>query len=614
MSTANQKTLAESRALDRPLILEKGSFVPWASRFLRFLENKQEEGELMQNSIDNGPYIRKYIPNLNNHSKTILEPISKMTSQNKAQYFACIKVINYILQGIPNNIYNSMDACPDAQQLWKRIKRLMLSTLINVMDQNETAEYDELYDPLDLVANSYAQSLHSHASPSYSHSPQPYYVTHPSSMIDNDDDYQGVIQGDAQEDKLTTIMLLLARAITQHYSTPTNNFLHSSSNIRNQTVIQDGRLDIQRKNVGYAVNGNRNAGRQNRNQATNAKNGLVQSIKEYDQNVNRIPRTKSTSGKTNVQCYNCNRKDNTLEKLNETVIMMARIQPTNDKTDAKPTYDDEFISKVNTLQVDMINGLFLKSDHEQHHHKKLETIDSDIIFDDPYVDNNRAEKQRKLNIKLKKQKALLQWELETFHTGSYTRSYWQYKVPTEQDLYICVAEEDMACTTSTPDIEVTYMTETEVREFNAKLKKKHVDQYNMAYKSSLKTLEKQEKILLNNQLVFEEKIRVLSSELENTTNLLKYSEKVNAEMSLEKQDLQAKLENERAINAKWTSSSKIFVKLIDSSMTDGILPLIPEMWKQHHLYNRFVKTDRMKAVPPPLLGNYIPLSDPTDLG
>ncbi|GJR96911.1 putative reverse transcriptase domain-containing protein [Tanacetum coccineum] len=127
----------------------------------------------------------------------------------------------------------------------------------------------------------------------------------------------------------------------------------------------------------------------------------------------------------------------------------------------------------------------------------------------------------------------------------------------------------MACTTSTPDIEVTYMTETEVIEFNAKLKKKHVNQYNMvqAYKSSLKTLEKQKKILLNNQLVFEEKIRVLSSELENTTNLLKYSEKVNAEMSWEKQDLQAKLENERAINAKWTSSSKNLVKLIDSSMT-----------------------------------------------
>ncbi|GJU38020.1 hypothetical protein Tco_1186374 [Tanacetum coccineum] len=230
----------------------------------------------------------------------------------------------------------------------------------------------------------------------------------------------------------------------------------------------------------------------------------------------------------------------------------------------------------------------------------------------------------------------------------------------------------MACTTSTPDIEVTYMTETEVREFNAKLKKKHVNQYNMvtscsydnlkklydelqkqfsdldeqynenyiqaqAYKSSHKTLEKQKKILQNNQLVFEEKIRILSSELENTTNLLKYSEKVNAEMSLEKQDLHAKLENERAMNAKWTSSSKNLVKLIDSSMTVrtkiglgcdeyigenelgwddsefSVFTHTPEDVEGKPLYNRFVKTDRMKAVPPPLLGNYIPLSDPTEL-
>ncbi|GJU98981.1 hypothetical protein Tco_1328252 [Tanacetum coccineum] len=241
----------------------------------------------------------------------------------------------------------------------------------------------------------------------------------------------------------------------------------------------------------------------------------------------------------------------------------------------------------------------------------------------------------------------------------------------EQDLYICVAEEDMDCTTSTPDIEVTFITKTEVREFNAKLKKKHVNQYNMvtscsydnlkklydelqkqfsdldeqynenyiqvqAYKSSLKTLEKQKKILLNDQLVFEDKIRVLSSKLENTTNLLKYSKKVNAEMSLEKQDLQAKLENERTINAKWKESSKNMDKLINSSMSSrskfglrfgetfgsdevfdpsapSIFDTTPEDVEGKPLYNRFVKTDRMKAVPPPLSGNYIPLSDPTDL-
>ncbi|GJW65141.1 hypothetical protein Tco_0117025 [Tanacetum coccineum] len=88
--------------------------------------------------------------------------------------------------------------------------------------------------------------------------------------------------------------------------------------------------------------------------------------------------------------------DNTLEELKATVIMMARIQPTDDKSDAKLTYNAEFISEVNDSQIDMINGLVSKSDHEQCHHENLETIihtfaddqiDSDIIFYDPYVKN-----------------------------------------------------------------------------------------------------------------------------------------------------------------------------------------------------------------------------------
>ncbi|GJZ59340.1 hypothetical protein Tco_0615156 [Tanacetum coccineum] len=49
-----------------------------------------------------------------------------------------------------------------------------------------------------------------------------------------------------------------------------------------------------------------------------------------------------------------------------------------------------------------------------------------------------------------------------------------------------------------------------------------------AYKNSLKTLEKQKRVLQKNQLTLEDKIRVLSIELENTTNLLKHSERINA--------------------------------------------------------------------------------------
>ncbi|GJV94225.1 hypothetical protein Tco_1542038 [Tanacetum coccineum] len=208
------------------------------------------------------------------------------------------------------------------------------------------------HDPLALLAHSNASSSQSH--PSYSHSPQPYYVTHPSLVVDYEEDYQGKLQGDSQEDKRTTVMMLLARAITQKFSTPTNNRLRTSSNTRNQAVIQDGRVDIQTKNAGYGENGNRNAGRQNRNQVFNAGNGNDDS----NQIVQRVLRTESNSRKENVQYYNCNEKagsnlndeendfmldnsfrDETLEELTAIVIMMVRIQPTDDNGVQKPNYD-----------------------------------------------------------------------------------------------------------------------------------------------------------------------------------------------------------------------------------------------------------------------------------
>ncbi|GKC71632.1 putative RNA-directed DNA polymerase [Tanacetum coccineum] len=295
-----------------------------------------------------------------------------MTIANKSQYIADVKVMNYLLLAIANDIYNSVDACKNAKEIWKRIKRLMfgsdvtshvrhsrlmdefdkfaakegeslesvyerLTMLVNIMDRNnvrpipvsintkflnclqpewskyvtmvrhnqtgDTVSYDVLYDslvqfephvlapkakkaaknhdPLALLIHSNASSSQSHANSS---SLQPYYVTHPSSVVDYEDEYQGELQGDSQEDKLTTAMMLLARAITQKFSTPTNNYLRTSSNTRNQAVVQDGRVDIQTKNTCYGGNG------------------------IWRKWYQRVPQTESTPGKADVQCYNCNEK------------------------------------------------------------------------------------------------------------------------------------------------------------------------------------------------------------------------------------------------------------------------------------------------------------------
>nr|GEW16209.1 hypothetical protein [Tanacetum cinerariifolium] len=116
-----------------------------------------------------------------------------------------------------------------------------------------------------------------------------------------------------------------------------------------------------------------------------------------------------------------------------------------------------------------------------------------------------------------------------------------------------------------------------------------------AYKNSLKTLEKQKRVLQRNQLTPQDKIQVLSIELENISNLLKHSERINADFKTAKKDLQAKLDNH----------------LDDSAFS--VFTSTSEDVEGRPVFHRFAKTDSMKAVPPPLTGDYTSLSDHTDL-
>ncbi|GKF25585.1 hypothetical protein Tco_0081479 [Tanacetum coccineum] len=74
------------------------------SRFRRFLDNHLEEGERMWHLIQHGPYQRPMVPDPTNPRQEIPEPLSKMTKGDKKKYIADVKVMNYILQAIPNDI------------------------------------------------------------------------------------------------------------------------------------------------------------------------------------------------------------------------------------------------------------------------------------------------------------------------------------------------------------------------------------------------------------------------------------------------------------------------------------------------------------------------------
>ncbi|GKA94380.1 hypothetical protein Tco_0816418 [Tanacetum coccineum] len=443
MSASNQQTLADSGANDRPPMLEKVNYISWEGRLRRFLDNKLEDGEWMWHSIQKGPYVRLMIHDLDDTMQQIIKPLSKMTEINKKQYTADVgemwERVKRLMYGseVTNHVRHSrlMDefdkfAAKEGESQESVYERL--TTLVNIMDRNNvrpisvsintkflnclqpewskyvtmvchnqtghTVSYDQLYDsleqfephiqaskakrtaknhdPLALIALSNAFSQ-SHASPLYSNSPQPYYVTHPSLVVDYEEDYQGELHGDSQEDKLTTTMI-------------------------NQAVIQDGRVDIQTKNVGYGGNGNRNAGRQNTNQAFNAGNVNDESHYSRDCQKPRVHDAKyfreqmflaikdeagsNLNAEENDFMLDNSFGDETLEELTAAIIMMARIQPADDNVVTEPTYDAKVVSKVNASHKahEQVNNVKCKTII----HTSDDQIDSNIIFDDPYVENN----------------------------------------------------------------------------------------------------------------------------------------------------------------------------------------------------------------------------------
>ncbi|GJW35661.1 hypothetical protein Tco_0058581 [Tanacetum coccineum] len=113
----------------------------------------------------------------------------------------------------------------------------MAEKLVNA---SRAKKLEKSHDPFALVAHMCSSSRTS----------SPYYVTHPSSVVDYDDDYQGVTVQNNSDDPFTSVMILLARAITQNFSNLTNKHLRTSSNTNNQAIVQDDIVNIQSKNFG----------------------------------------------------------------------------------------------------------------------------------------------------------------------------------------------------------------------------------------------------------------------------------------------------------------------------------------------------------------------------
>nr|GEW00875.1 hypothetical protein [Tanacetum cinerariifolium] len=352
-------------------------------------------------------------------------------------YDAEIEVMNLILLSIPNDIYNSVDACTSAKYMWKRVKwealvsvynrfaQLMkdlerndmhfLIVTINTKFMNSLQlewlkyvtqvhlakrltmdTFDDLFYYLqqfeNLVNTSRVKKLEkshdllalvAHTGSSSKNTPS-YYVTHPTSVVDYDDEYQ---QDDIQtnpKDPLASTMLLLSRAITQKFSNPTNNHLRTSSNTRNQAIIQGDMVNIQSRNSGHY--------------ARNCPKPRVRDSKYFMEQMLLAKQDEAgviLTDEKNYFLFADALRLEEIEDLNANICLMARIQPTNNISDVGPSYDSAFISEVQSLSINENKEQMYLS------HTKIidstigdDLIDSNIIFDTPngHVNSGSVEK------------------------------------------------------------------------------------------------------------------------------------------------------------------------------------------------------------------------------
>nr|GFA09967.1 hypothetical protein [Tanacetum cinerariifolium] len=134
MQTQTSNTLhnviMKAGSKDRPPMLAPGNYVQWKSRIKRYIDTKPNH-ELIHYCLKNPPYelgwIDKEIPIFEGspiiRTERFQETYKNVSQEICGQLNAKAEAVQIILTGIDNDIYSTVDACPNACEMWKAIKR-----------------------------------------------------------------------------------------------------------------------------------------------------------------------------------------------------------------------------------------------------------------------------------------------------------------------------------------------------------------------------------------------------------------------------------------------------------------------------------------------------------
>ncbi|GKD63552.1 hypothetical protein Tco_1305660, partial [Tanacetum coccineum] len=139
MST--QQDIYAAGSKNRPPMLNKENYVPWSSRLLCYAKSRPN-GKLIYNSIMNGPYVRRMIPEPGDANREVPVPETfheqtddELTEAEIKQMEADDQAIQTILLGLPEDIYAAVDSCETAQEIWLRVQQMMKGSDIGIQEK-----------------------------------------------------------------------------------------------------------------------------------------------------------------------------------------------------------------------------------------------------------------------------------------------------------------------------------------------------------------------------------------------------------------------------------------------------------------------------------------------
>nr|GEU91413.1 nucleic acid-binding, OB-fold protein [Tanacetum cinerariifolium] len=285
---------------NHPPMLNKENYVPWSSRLLWYAKSRPN-GKLIHNSIINGPYVRRMIPELGDTNREVpvnetfhVQTDDELTEKELKQIEADDQAIQTILLGLLEDIYATVDSCETAQEIWctsndgesiesyyhrflklmndlkrnKHFPKKIASNLkflnhlqpewsrhITIVHQTKdlhTTDYTQLYDFLkynqkevdELKAERLAKTQDPLALMANSNNPYAFPAPHQDQPSFNQNYMQQPMPNSEDITDPTTVMnmalALMAKAFKLNYSTPTNNNQRISLNPRNRQIAQPG--------------------------------------------------------------------------------------------------------------------------------------------------------------------------------------------------------------------------------------------------------------------------------------------------------------------------------------------------------------------------------------